>query len=59
MNNARQCKVLEAQLTPQQRKAAQLIVTNEWAELFTDDGKKKNAQEMADEIGIARSTFFE
>lgn len=59
MSNARQRKVLEAQLTPQQRKAAQLIVTNEWAELLTDDGKKKNAQEMADEIGIARSTYFE
>lgn len=59
MSNARQRKVLEAQLTPQQQKAAQLIVNNEWAELLTDDGKKKTAQELADEIGIARSTFFE
>ncbi|AKG35638.1 phBC6A51 family helix-turn-helix protein [Paenibacillus durus] len=59
MSNARQRKVLEAQLTPQQRKAAQLTVNNEWAELLNEDGKKKTAQELADEIGIARSTYFE
>ncbi|WP_223068110.1 phBC6A51 family helix-turn-helix protein [Paenibacillus caui] len=59
MSNARQRRVLESQLTPQQRKAAQLIVNNEWAELLNEDGKKKTAQELADEIGIARSTFFE
>lgn len=51
--------MLESQLTPQQRKAAQLIVNNEWAELLSAEGKKKTAQELADEIGISRSTFFE
>ncbi|GIP21067.1 phBC6A51 family helix-turn-helix protein [Paenibacillus sp. J22TS3] len=56
---SRQRKVLEAQLAPQQQRAAQLIVNNEWAELLNEDGKKKTAQELADEIGIARSTFFE
>ncbi|MNV42228.1 hypothetical protein D3C71_1338970 [compost metagenome] len=56
---SRQRKVLEGQLTPQQQRAAQLIVNNEWAELLNEDGKKKTAQELADEIGIARSTFFE
>lgn len=59
MSNTRQRKVLEAQLTPQQLRAAHLIVNNEWAELLNEDGKKKTAQELADEIGIARSTFFE
>lgn len=59
MSNARQRKVLEAQLTPQQRKAAQLIVNNEWAELLNEDGKKRTMAELAEEIGIARSTLFE
>ena len=57
MSNQR--KILEAQLTPQQQRAAQLIVNNEWAELLNEDGKKKTAQELADELGIARSTLFE
>lgn len=57
MSNQR--KTLEAQLTPQQQRAAQLIVNNEWAELLNEDGKKKTAQELSDEIGIARSTLFE
>lgn len=56
---SRQRKALEAQLTPQQRKAAELLVSNEWGELLGDDGKKKTMQELADEIGIARSTLFE
>lgn len=56
---SRQRKALEAQLTPQQRKAAQLIVNNEWAELLTEDGKKRTMAELAEEIGIARSTLFE
>lgn len=59
MSNTRQRKVLEAQITPQQLRAAHLIVNNEWAELLNADGKKKTAQELADEIGISRSTFFE
>ncbi len=59
MSNVRQRRVLESQLTPQQRKAAQLIVNNEWAEMLNEDGKKKTMQELADEVGIARSTLFE
>ncbi|GGG15826.1 phBC6A51 family helix-turn-helix protein [Paenibacillus aceti] len=56
---SRQRKVLEAQLTPQQQKAAQLYVQNEWGELLGEGGKKKTMQELADELGIARSTLFE
>ncbi|MNC55806.1 hypothetical protein D3C75_1053580 [compost metagenome] len=32
---------------------------NEWGELLGAEGKKKTAQELADELGIARSTYFE
>ncbi|WP_339167140.1 phBC6A51 family helix-turn-helix protein [Paenibacillus sp. FSL R5-0341] len=56
---SRQRNVLEAQLTVQQRKAAQLLVSNEWGELLSEDGRKKNMQELANEIGIARSTLYE
>lgn len=56
---SRQRKALEAQLTEQQRRAAQLLVANEWGELLGENGKKKTMQELADEIGIARSTLFE
>jgi len=45
-------------LTPQQKRAAELIVANEWGEL-TDNGKKKTTDELAQEIGIARSTLFQ
>jgi len=57
MNRRR--KTLEAQLQPQQRRAAQLIVQNDWAELLNEDGRKKTMQELAEEIGIARSTLYE
>ncbi|PAK55421.1 phBC6A51 family helix-turn-helix protein [Paenibacillus sp. 7541] len=56
---SKQRRTLEAQLTPQQQRAAQLIVSNEWAELLNEDGKKRTMKELADEIGIARSTLFE
>lgn len=56
---SRQRNVLEAQLTGQQRKAAQLLVANEWGELLSEDGRKKSMQEVAEEIGIARSTLYE
>lgn len=56
---SRQRNVLEAQLTVQQRKAAQLLVANEWGELLSEDGRKKSMQEVAEEIGIARSTLYE
>jgi DNA-directed RNA polymerase specialized sigma subunit len=56
---SRQRSVLEAQLTVQQRKAAQLLVANEWGEILSEDGRKKSMQEVAEEIGIARSTLYE
>ncbi|MCM3272953.1 phBC6A51 family helix-turn-helix protein [Paenibacillus elgii] len=52
-------RTLEEQLTPQQRRAAQLIVQNDWAELLSEDGRKKTMQEIAEEVGIARSTLYE
>lgn len=45
-------------LTNQQKKAAELIVANEWGEL-TENGKKKTTEELAKEIGVARSTLFQ
>ena len=56
---SRHRRTLEAQLTPQQRKAAQLIVSNDWAEMTREDGRKYTMQELADQIGIARSTLYE
>jgi hypothetical protein len=56
---SKQRSVLEAQLTAQQRKAAQMLVANEWGELLSEDGRKKSMQELADDIGIARSTLYE
>lgn len=56
---SKQRSVLEAQLTAQQRKAAQLLVANEWGELLSEDGRKKSMQELAEDIGIARSTLYE
>ncbi|HBU80878.1 MAG TPA: hypothetical protein DEF35_04450 [Paenibacillus sp.] len=56
---SRQRNVLEAQLTAQQRKAAQLLVANEWGEVLSEDGRKKSMQELANELGIARSTLYE
>lgn len=56
---SKQRSVLEAQLTAQQRKAAQLLVANEWGELISEDGRKKSMQELAEDIGIARSTLYE
>lgn len=52
-------RTLEEQLTSQQRRAAQLIVQNDWAELLSEDGRKKTMQEIAEEVGIARSTLYE
>lgn len=50
---------LEAALTPQKQKAAQLIVNNDWALITHEDGRKKTMQEIADELSIARSTLYE
>jgi hypothetical protein len=57
--SSRQRSVLEAQLTVQQRKAAQLLVANEWGELLSEDGRKKSMQEVANDLNIARSTLYE
>ncbi|HZG87309.1 phBC6A51 family helix-turn-helix protein [Paenibacillus sp.] len=51
-------KQLEAALTPQQRIAAQMIVDNEWSPVL-NGGKKKTNDELAAEIGIGRSQFYE
>ncbi|OMF73032.1 phBC6A51 family helix-turn-helix protein [Paenibacillus glucanolyticus] len=50
---------LESALKPQQQKAAQLYVQNEWNELTGEGEKKLTMAELAAEIGIARSTLFE
>ncbi|MFD2672801.1 phBC6A51 family helix-turn-helix protein [Marinicrinis sediminis] len=50
-------KILEAQLTPQQRKAARLIVDNEWGVLT--EGKKMTMQEIANQLSISRTTLYE
>jgi transcriptional regulator with XRE-family HTH domain len=52
-------KILEAQLKPQQMMAAQKYVENGWAEVIPESGGKKTMQELADDIGIARSTLYE
>lgn len=44
-------------LTEQQKRAAQLLVANEFCEL--SQGKKLNREELAAEIGIAKSTLYE
>lgn len=53
---SKQKERLEAKLTLQQQRAAVLLVANEWGEL-TEDGKKKSQTELAEEIGIVRSTL--
>lgn len=58
MSGSKRRRILEAQLTGQQKRAAELLVANEWAEL-TEYGRKKTMQELADEISIARSTLYE
>jgi transcriptional regulator with XRE-family HTH domain len=59
MSASRRRKELEAQLKPQQIRAAQLYVDNEWGETVPELGGKKTMQELADTIGIARSTYYE
>ncbi|RED57165.1 phBC6A51 family helix-turn-helix protein [Cohnella lupini] len=48
---------LESKLTVQQRKAAALLVANEWGEL-TEDGKKKTQAELAEVVGVTRGTLY-
>lgn len=50
---------LEAALTPQKQKAAQMIVNNDWAAITHEAGRKKTMQDIADDLGIARSTLYE
>lgn len=54
----RKQRLLEAQLTPQQRKAANLMAENEWAGIL-EGVEKKTMQEIADEIGVGRRTLYE
>lgn len=44
-------------LTPQQKRAAEMLVQNEWGELT--DGKKLSQDQLAERLGIARSTLYE
>ena len=50
---------LEAALTPQKQKAAQMLVNNDWAPITHEDGRKKTMQEISEELSIARSTLYE
>jgi DNA-directed RNA polymerase specialized sigma subunit len=59
MSASRQRKELEAQLKPQQIRAAQLYVNNGWTDVVPELGGKKTMQELADTLGIARSTYYE
>ena len=49
--------MLESRLSEEQRIAAQRIIENEWSEL-TEGVKKMTSQELAKDIGIARSTLY-
>lgn len=59
MSASRQRKILESQLKPQQIRAAQLYVDNGWADVVPELGEKKTMQELADTVGVARSTLYE
>ncbi|ODB76063.1 phBC6A51 family helix-turn-helix protein [Bacillus velezensis] len=48
-------KELEAKLTLQQRKAAQVVASNEVA---PEDGNKRSQDELAEEIGVSRMTLY-
>lgn len=45
---------LKLRLTPAQRKAAELIVAND----FAPKGEKKNLDEIAEEVGVDRRTLY-
>lgn len=51
-------KRLEEKLSAQERHAAQLLADNQFG-LLSEDGKKLSMQEIADKVGIARSTLYE
>ncbi|MGO4372082.1 phBC6A51 family helix-turn-helix protein [Paenibacillus sp. MCAF20] len=59
MSASRRRKELEAQLKPHQIRAARMYVDNEWGEAVPELGGKKTMQELAETIGIARSTLYE
>jgi transcriptional regulator with XRE-family HTH domain len=44
-------------LTDQQRRAAQMLVANEFCEL--SEGKKMTKEDLASEIGISKSTLYD
>ncbi|NQX61813.1 phBC6A51 family helix-turn-helix protein [Paenibacillus qinlingensis] len=50
--------VLEAQITAQQRKAADLMAENEWAGIV-EGVEKKTMQQIAEEVGVSRRTLYE
>ncbi|WFF76443.1 phBC6A51 family helix-turn-helix protein [Bacillus velezensis] len=48
-------KELEAKLTLQQRKAAQIVASNE---VTPEDGNKRSQDALAEEIGVSRMTLY-
>lgn len=54
---SRQIKELEAKVTTQQKKVAQMLSDNEFG-LLSEDGKKLSMQQLCDMAGIARSTLY-
>ncbi|ATO12184.1 phBC6A51 family helix-turn-helix protein [Bacillus velezensis] len=48
-------KELEAKLTLQQRKAAQVVASNE---VTPEDGNKRSQDSLAEEIGVSRMTLY-
>ncbi|GGA06409.1 hypothetical protein GCM10008018_60330 [Paenibacillus marchantiophytorum] len=50
--------VLEAQITAQQRKAADLMAENAWHGIV-EGVEKKTMQQIAEEVGVSRRTLYE
>ncbi|MFA4137028.1 MULTISPECIES: phBC6A51 family helix-turn-helix protein [unclassified Brevibacillus] len=48
----------KAKLTPQQQRAAELLIDNEFG-LLSEDGKKLPMEKIADMCGISRTTLYE
>jgi AcrR family transcriptional regulator len=54
---SRRMKLLEAQLTPQQIKAAELMAENEWAGII-EGIDKKTMEQIAAEVAVSRRTLY-
>lgn len=58
MNRQRGRAHFRDKLTIQQQRAAEMLVDNEFG-LLTPDGKKLTVEQLAEKIGIAKSTLYE